>query len=431
MANTDFETILDDCLARLRQGESAADCLADYPQQAEMLRPALAAAAHIRQIPPPRPSETAVQTGRAHMFAAIEQQHEQFQIIPVSFAGFLRYAKRKLSDWTSAKEIDNMKLAARMAIALVLVLVIGGAAAVTASAQTLPGDALYPVKRVVENVRLTLTGGEAARQAMETELTQERLREIKALMADGRQEIVELSGVLEKSVDGGWQVNGLQFQITAQTKIEGQLTAGQSVTVRIQTGSNGALTALRIQVQQTIDPSDGSYPGPGHTPSPSQTPMPMPTDMPGPIPSHTPMPMTPMPTDMPGPMPTDMPGPMPTDMPGPMPTDMPGPMPTDMPGPMPTDMPGPMPTDMPGPMPTDMPGPMPTMPGPGPMPTGTPMPMPTMPGPMPTGTSMPMPTMPGSGPMPTGTSMPMPTMPGSGPMPTGTSMPGGPGPGHG
>ncbi|MFQ5401784.1 MAG: DUF5667 domain-containing protein, partial [Anaerolineae bacterium] len=321
MINANFEAILDECLARLRRGDTLENCLADFPQQAVQLRPYLTIAAHISQTPPPQPRETAVANGRARMFAAVDAQFSQSGKQPVSFAALLRYASRKWSDWTSTKEIDAMKFVTRLAIAMVIVLFVGGAAAVTTSAQTLPGDTLYPVKRIVENVRLVFAGNESARQTLETELTQERLREIKALMANGRQEIVEFSGPLAPTGDGGWQVNGFSLRITPQTQIEGELAAGRITAVRAQIMNDGTLTALHLRVQTTpsTSPQD-PYPGPNPstTPVPSHTPMT--TDMPGPgpQPSHTPMHN---PTDMPGPSPhpSQTPMPNPTDMPGPGP----------------------------------------------------------------------------------------------------------------
>ncbi len=50
-----------------------------------------------------------------------------------------------------------------------------------ASSDSLPGDALYPVKRVVENARVAFTSTTESKTKLEVQFTEERLRELDAI----------------------------------------------------------------------------------------------------------------------------------------------------------------------------------------------------------------------------------------------------------
>ena len=63
-----------------------------------------------------------------------------------------------------------------LAAAVVLVLVLAGAT--SAAASSLPGDALYGLKRATEDVRLALTFDDVARTQLLSELTDRRLEEL-------------------------------------------------------------------------------------------------------------------------------------------------------------------------------------------------------------------------------------------------------------
>jgi hypothetical protein len=66
----------------------------------------------------------------------------------------------------------------RPALAAVAILVLVLAGATSAAASSLPGDPLYAVKRIGEDVRLTLTFNDVARTRLLAELTDRRLEEL-------------------------------------------------------------------------------------------------------------------------------------------------------------------------------------------------------------------------------------------------------------
>ncbi len=441
--NPDFDTILDDCLLRMRSGETLEDCLRRYPAQAEALRPLLEAAGAARRIHKPRMSAAQAQAARRRTLMAARQQ---FSGQPVSKSGISRYMAQ-IMHFVTGKEIPNMKLSTRLAVlilALAVVLTTGGIASV--SAHALPGDVLYPIKRTIENTRLLLTQDPVQRERIEAQLRAERAAEVRSVLQEGRTAPVEFWGTLEQTDQQTWQVGGFTVQVDANTQMAGAVQAGMLLHIQARAQGDGSLVAVSIAPAGTPVPgvtaTASPYPGPqetntpmptqgGATAQPSMTPMP--THEPGMTPSMTPMStqgggMTPMPTQGMTPMPTH------TGMPGggggmtPMPTQGGGmtPMPTQGGGmtPMPTQGGGmtPMPTQGGGmtPMPTQGGGmtPMPTQ-------GGGMTPMPTQGGgmtPMPTqgGGMTPMPTQGGEmTPMPTSTGMPG----GGGGMPGATSTP--------
>lgn len=71
-------------------------------------------------------------------------------------------------------------------VAATLALVVVFGSTVAASASSLPGDVLYPVKRATENVRLLLSWSAQARVAVQMDIAEARLAEIRALTARGR-----------------------------------------------------------------------------------------------------------------------------------------------------------------------------------------------------------------------------------------------------
>lgn len=251
--NQDFETILDDCLSRMKAGVSLETCLAEYPEQGELLQPLLQAANQVRSVPSPRARPQAVTAGRERMLAAYQNQniseinHKQ----AVSSGSLPRYTQRVagiLRTILVGKETTKMKLAVRIVIDLIVILVIGSGLTVNASARSLPGDPTYGIKRTWEQVRLSLIVDEQARQQLENHLFEERREEIQALMQMGRQEAVEFTGVLESIEGDQWTVGGLAFQMVDSTTIEGVPAIGQFVRILAHVQNNGTLLALHVSM---------------------------------------------------------------------------------------------------------------------------------------------------------------------------------------
>jgi len=239
----------------------------------------------------------------------------------------------------------------RFVVAFLLVIVlIGGWGLTTASAAALPGDALYPVKTGLENLRLTFTNDPAAQQRLQEERETRRQEEVRALLQLGQEADVHFSGILLEKTATTWNVGGLPVTLDSNTEVIGQPTVGTLINVEARTLANGTLVASRLKVAELTDesPVDHPTPEPSHTPQPIHEPTHMPTHQPTHEPTH-------MPTHQPTHEPTHMPTHQPTHEPTHMPTHQPTHEPTHMPTHQPTHEPTHMPTHQPTHEPTHMP----------------------------------------------------------------------------
>ncbi len=311
------------------------------------------------------------------------------------------------------------------ALASVLVLLLIGSGLVMAAARTLPGDALYPVKRSTEKVRLFLTADPVTREELQASLDAERLREVRQVLASGRQARVEFKGALEAIEANWWHVAGVRVALHPGTEIEGQPALGVLVQVEGEARAGGLLVAHRLTAlgtppSQVLRPPDETLPpppdtvppgeGPGRTAPPPSTGLSTPEPPASSLPT-LPLPLTPTWTRRPTvststPLPPGITPPAvtvtaepPASLP-PIPTH--GPtrtgLPTQTPTRVPSQLPLPTATQPSTPLPTVRPTSVPTG-----TPTRTPSPRPTQ---TPTRTNTPTPTRTA---WPTRTNTPTPT----------------------
>ncbi|MBI2866078.1 MAG: hypothetical protein HYX99_01785, partial [Chloroflexi bacterium] len=153
-----IEDTLNQCLDLLAGGASLEECLARYPAQREELEPLLRAALTLRRSStmPLRPGFR--EEGRARVLGALAALRAR------------RRAPNPGQGW-----------AWRGALASLLIVFLLGGQVVRASAQSLPGDTLYSVKRAVEQVRLTLALSPEARAQVSREFADQRTQELVAV----------------------------------------------------------------------------------------------------------------------------------------------------------------------------------------------------------------------------------------------------------
>jgi hypothetical protein len=164
----DFETILDRCLADITAGRDTIDsCLRRYPAQAVRLAVLLKAAERARAVPPspPLPADR-----RRALESRLLKQAGQMRSRPAPRPTTLR-----LPMW-------RRSVALVMASLVAVILVLGST--VSASAASVPGDVLYPVKRAMEQVRLALTS-DGQQVELHLEFAQQRLQELSILQERG------------------------------------------------------------------------------------------------------------------------------------------------------------------------------------------------------------------------------------------------------
>jgi hypothetical protein len=203
-----------------------------------------------------------------------------------------------------------------MTLAAVVVLVGLAVAILFASAAgSLPGQALYSVKRFGEDARLSLTFSSAARQELREEYVAERRREVRQVLDAGQRAVPEFRGNLEEIGDDYWIVGGLKVTLFGDTVIEGHVAAGAMVIVQASSSGDGSLQALKLQILTNpllLTPVITSTPTPTVTPTATETPgsTPMTALTATLAPSAT---LTPSATPTPTPTVTSTPSPLPTE----------------------------------------------------------------------------------------------------------------------
>jgi hypothetical protein len=162
-----FENILDECLERLRQGESVEQCLARYPEQAADLAPLL---------------RVAVDSQKAS--SAVKPRPEFKERARYKIQSNLHDKERK----TQPKRASSIGGISRwvMAVAsVILIFLVAGTGTVAASTSSMPDDTLYPVKLATERVRLGLTRGDIKKARVNVRLADRRVKEIVYLAKKG------------------------------------------------------------------------------------------------------------------------------------------------------------------------------------------------------------------------------------------------------
>jgi hypothetical protein len=307
MTPTDFDTVLDECLATMVAGESVDACLRKHPQHASALRPLLSMAAGLIALPRPEPRASAVEAGRQGMLTAFRepQRARDGAISPLS-----RHAGR-VREFLVPKQGMQVRHVLRFAAAMVLALFVGTELAVVASAGAIPGDPLYGVKRSWEETRLALTFREEDREQLLEHLVERRQDEVREMVRQGRVGTLDLEGPLQPAGDGRWRVDGLTLQFSEETTIDGRLEPGIPVWVRAQVRDDGTLVALSVHIRTRLLPSAATTPPvtpgdmPNGRPSPSVTPAPQrtpdltrpPQGTASPLPEATPAPANTLRTD--------------------------------------------------------------------------------------------------------------------------------------
>jgi hypothetical protein len=264
-----FDLVLDDCLAQMRAGKTIDECLQAHPAQAQDLRPLLQAASQVWENPIPRARPAAVRAGLDRLLASAKFQ--EVSPLSVSSGRFTRYVYHvagTLKIILFGKTHSRYNLAFRLSVAIVLVVFASSAVMLRASASSLPGDSLYGVKRTWENVTISLTPDEQARQQLLEQFAGERRAEVKELIQLRRAGMVEFQAPLEQMDAKNWRVDGFQVQIDPETEVEGSPETGDAVDIHARLAADGTLYAIQVNVPAGLKPS----PSPAPSPTPGLTP---------------------------------------------------------------------------------------------------------------------------------------------------------------
>jgi len=179
--NIEIETILDVCIDRMRAGEELETVLGDYPEYADELRPLLETAAAVEDLPPPGPSVETINSA-LYEIGRREGIREKQPVQGIS-------GKILSSPWI------------RTAVTAVLVVTVLFWGLSTVSADSVPGQVLYPVKQLKEHVQVLLTFGRNQKAELRLSFSEERLEELSELFRTTGQVDTKLIQAMLTEVD--------------------------------------------------------------------------------------------------------------------------------------------------------------------------------------------------------------------------------------
>lgn len=176
-----IEEILDRLIAEIRKGRSFDDCLLEYPDYADELRPLLHLADSISELPRPEPNAEVVE-------ATVKQA--------TAVSG-----KQKISKRFSFRDIFVLRPVMVRVFAVILLILVFGVATVSLSANSLPGDVLYAVKVAAERAQLFLTIDTEGKARLHAVFADKRTDEFEALLEPGVEISEELLAQMLRETD--------------------------------------------------------------------------------------------------------------------------------------------------------------------------------------------------------------------------------------
>jgi hypothetical protein len=180
----ELQQILEDCLELLEQGASIEDCLNKYPADAGELKSLLNIAQRSRRslhYAIPRDAKARIRT---RIMTHYDRQH-----------------------WPRGQKTPIWSLLRRWAYVTIFVLtflIVAGVGLNVASANAVPGDTLYPVKRSFEEIQIAFSLSDMAKAETHVRLAERRINEIVELARKGESEYIpglvsEVTANLERS----------------------------------------------------------------------------------------------------------------------------------------------------------------------------------------------------------------------------------------
>jgi len=164
-----IENILNECIESIHNSDKTVeDCLNDYPEHAGELEPLLRMFSQSKKASMVEPREEFRSRARYEFYSAVDE-----------------ICDRRKSPWF---KISTKWM--QVAVSALVGLMVTGGGVIAASGDTLPGQPLYSVKMMTEQVRMGLTFSEAGRTELNAELAERRIDEIIALADEGQADLI-------------------------------------------------------------------------------------------------------------------------------------------------------------------------------------------------------------------------------------------------
>lgn len=271
-----LEDALDQCLAGLTKGEDLETCLRRFPALRGELEPLVRTLVLVKSAyKRPAPAQAALARGRARFMAEVAKRSRAQE------------SKRRRIGLAWPRLAWGRSWATAVLTVVLMLAVLWGGTAV--SANSLPGDPLYGVKRASEEVRYFFTFSAEARAMLQREYEELRLIEVKKVVEQGRNVEVQFKGTVEKVEGNQVFVNGIPVRVDAALMSSEQLQVGSEIQVVATTQSKEVQAkSVAVRAQPTVADAPTASPQPLATATllPQQRPTSAPTEAP-PKPSVT------------------------------------------------------------------------------------------------------------------------------------------------
>lgn len=259
MTKKDPEAALDACLSQLNDAGSIEDCLKRNPEQAAELEPLLHVAAQLKALGQEQaPAPVALRSGRQKLLSEAARLRSRSD------------ARRRTNLWANTWSLLRRSAVTAALAGLLLASALGGGT-IALAGRSLPGDALYPVKRMTEDVQLVLALDRQTKAQLMARFDERRRAEAVAIAGSQRIAEITFRGQLEARSDGLWVVSGVSVYISGETELEQGIEPGTSVRVLARSMSDGKLWARRV-VTEPGQPQPPTPTAPAPTPSPTCSP---------------------------------------------------------------------------------------------------------------------------------------------------------------
>ena len=213
MKNEDRLNLFEDALIRLQNGESLQSILAALPQDAELIDMVKTA------------SLIKIQGQEDLVVDPAAQARSKQVFLQAALDLGSKPAKHGFIGW-----LQGLRLASQLAL-IFIVLIFSLTVTGIVSAQALPGQPLYRVKRLVEQTQLALTHDSLGRLQFEEILDSRRVYEVLKLMDAGRWQDVSFAGWMYQDSDGSWQVQGIPVLLDEESPMWNPMLNGAYVEV--------------------------------------------------------------------------------------------------------------------------------------------------------------------------------------------------------
>jgi hypothetical protein len=223
------------CIDALEMGVDTERCLELFPDLRAELRPALEGAVGARSVAQAEIPRGIQDRSRARLLGQAQ-----------------RMGRHRRPRWFG---LPKFALASFGAI---LFFFMGAGGLFAASANSLPGDALYPVKRSVEALSLSIAPSNSLKRSLQSSYEKRRVSEAERLLRLGRSERVTFEGIVRAMNGDELLVDDFLVRIPLTLALPPQLSVGEGVEVSGQVQPDGwiradGLTLKAFQLQGRVE----------------------------------------------------------------------------------------------------------------------------------------------------------------------------------